>query len=225
MHSIKRFAKDYSLPLAATVLFGLLITGSVVLRMSQRASLADWLDAATNDGKYSSTLLSQDKPEEVTRGNDTPQQLTQTPEGSPTSFAISPNNQPVANPSTPPGGGTPLSPLFSVSIAYFQKGETTLECSTPKPKPKTCSKQYVFNGGVRTQNGPGNVTYSWRSSIQSLTASGSFTASRGEALAPLQKIVTMPCDTVSDFSLQLVVLSPSFVQSTVFNTNHNCNEI
>ena len=219
----KKFSKIYNVPLTATVIFALLVAGATFVRISQRASLADWLAVATNAGKDYGTLLSQDKPDKTEQDDDNSQQLAQAPVGTSTSFAISPNNQPAIN-FSPSGGTTQLS-VFSVAIAYLQPNGVSLTCSTPKPKPQTCSKQYLFNGGIRTQNGPGTVSYSWRSSIQGASENHSFLASNGEVLTPLQKIITLPCDMASTFTLQLAVLSPTLVQSAVLNTNHNCNEI
>lgn len=216
------FVKDYSLPLAATAIFLLLVLGATLLRVSQRASLAGLLSDVTRQGKEYGTLLGRDKPETVTKNTDNPELPADvTPAGSTSSFGVTN----TGSQSSGSGGGGSPAPVFSVAIASFQQDGVTLECTTPKPKLQTCSKRYVFSAGVRTLNGPGGVSYSWRSNLSSALEDGSFSAGGGEVLTIRQKAISLACDTPSSFSLQFVVLSPSFTQSATLNTNHNCNGI
>lgn len=226
---VRQFTADYKLPLVITAIFLLLATTAALVRISQQSSLVDLLDGVTSTGQGYGTLLSKDKADQPKRNTDISQPTTEAPVGSPSSFALNPTNPPASSPapSSPSGTGSVVVPLpvFSSSIAYFQQDSATLECSTPKPKQQTCSKRYVFGAGIRTQNGPGTVNYSWRSNLPSAIETSSASAGSGQALVALQKVITLACNSPSSFNLQLAVLSPSVAQSSVLTVNHNCNEI
>ncbi|MES2971303.1 MAG: hypothetical protein V4702_03220 [Patescibacteria group bacterium] len=235
----RRFVRDYSLPVILTLIFLLLAGTATYLRVSQKSSLADLLAGVTNGGQGYGTLLSKDKTDELKKNSDNAnnQPAAAVPAGSPSSFAINTNGSTSANgtastgggttsPTTsppPPAGSPPPAPLiFSASIASFQLDSSSLDCTTPKPKPQTCSKIYVFNSGLSTQNGPGTVSYSWRSSLQSANETSSFSAPNGSSLTTRQKVITLPCLPATNFSLQITIDAPTFTQSATINTAHNC---
>lgn len=223
----RRFVQEYSWPVIMTGVFLILVFAAALLRVSQRSSLANLLASVTSAGQDYGTLLSQDKTEELKKNNDAQQSTTGTSPASPTAFSVSPNGNPAvtSNPSFPTNGGSPVAVVFNAAITSFQQDSVTLECTTPKPKLQTCSKRYVFSGGIRTSNGPGSVTYGWRSNLQTVVEDRTFSVGGGEVVTPVQKIITLPCTSASSFSLQLTLLSPSSTQSQVLNTNHNCGGI
>ncbi len=224
---VRRFVRDYSLPVTMTAVFLLLIIVASLVRVFQQTSLANLLAGVTTIGQDYGTLFSKDKTDELKKNSDNSLPTAPAPAGTPTSFAINTNtggNSSSGN--TPPtsGGDTPLPLVFGASIAYFQQDSVTLDCTTPKPKRQTCSKRYNFGGGIRTQNGPGSVNYGWRSSTQSAVEDGSISVGGGEILTPMQKSITLACLPASSFSLQLTLSSPTPTQSATINVDHNCNE-
>ncbi len=225
----KQFVHDYNLPIIMTFIFVLLVVGASVLRLSQKSSLADLLVQATTTGSDYGTLLSKDKVDEFKKNNDTNQPAVKSPTNAQTSFAISTTSVSGASgggsSATGTGtGSTPASP-FTTSIASFQQDSVALECTNPKPKPQTCSKRYTFKAGVRSQNGPGTVNYSWRSSLASVQENGTISVGGGQVISNLQKVITIQCTNPTSFNLQIVTTSPTASQSSVINVNHNCNEI
>ena len=211
----RHFAKEYSLPLIVTAAFFLLITVAVLLRLSQQSELATLLAGVTGTGQDYGTLLSKDKTDKLNKNNDT-NQPTQPPADTSTSFAINTGGSTSANNSLP---------VFEASIAYFRRDSVTLECRTPAHVAQLCSKRYVFGAGIRTRNGPGTIDYGWRSNMQSAVEDASVAAGSGNKLIPLQKTITLACTNATSFSLRLTIFSPTFIQSAVLNTNHNCNDI
>ncbi len=211
----RHFAKDYSLPIVVTVAFFLLIIVVVLLRFSQRSNLATLLAGVTGTGQDYGTLLSKDKTDEINKNSDT-NQPSRGPADTSTSFAINTGGSTsVKNPTA----------LFDASIAYFRQDSVTLECKTSAHVAKLCSKRYVFGAGISTQNGPGTVNYGWQSSLQSAIEDASIAAASGNKLIPLQKTITLACTDATSFSLRLTLFTPTFTQSAVLNTNHNCNDI
>lgn len=232
---IRRFIHDYSLPVIVTGIFLLVVAGALILKVSQRSALANLLASVTDSGQDYGTLLSKDKNEDLKKNNDSDPATTPigtTVVGGGASFAVntSGNNNPAAPSGSSPapsgnGGGATVMQAFSASVTYIRQDSSTLECTTPKPKQQTCSKRYVFGAGINSKNGPGTVSYSWRSSMQSLVQNSSYSASSGDVTQTLQKTVTLLCTEPTTFTLQMAVTSPLSSQSAVLNTNHNCNEI
>lgn len=220
---IKQFVRDYNLPLLMTGIFLLLVMAAAFLRMSQQSSLADLLVSVTNTGKDYGTLFSKDKTGELKLNND--EDRPAPAGGDAATFTINTNTGSGSSAAGNPAGGAPQPVVFTSAIAYFRQDSAKLECKTPKPKPQTCSKKYVFKAGIRAQNGPGTVKYSWRSSLEAAIESGSVPVGGGNITFPLQKIITLDCNRSSNFSLQFVIQSPSLSRSAPINVNHNCNEI
>lgn len=228
--AFRHFAKEYSLPLILTIIFLVFVGVAMLFRSAQHASLANLLAGVTVSGQDYGTLLSKDKTDELKKNTDNNQPTTDAPAGTATSFAINTGTNPTST--TAPissGGGSgtvPVTPAaFAASIAYFQRDNTELECTTPKPKQQTCSKRYTFSAGIRTQNGPGNVSYGWRSNLQGVVEDNNVAVGGGAVLTPIQKVVVIACSSASSFSLQMNISSPTLTQSAVINTDHNCNEI
>lgn len=238
---LRKFARDYSLPLAMTLVFLAIVSAALFLRVSQRSSLADLLAGVTITGQDYGTLLSGDKAAEIKRNNDNADPTPNAPTRAQAPLAINTatgtaagntgtaggNNQANTggNGSSNGGNGSTPSPPFTASITSFQHDSTNLECSTPKPKQQTCSKRYNFSGRIRTQNGPGNVDYGWRSNLQAGTEDGSITAGTGDITTPVQKSLTLACTSPTNFTMQLTIFSPALSQSATLNVVHNCNEI
>ncbi len=231
--SIRHFVKDYSLPIILSVVFLLIVLLVTFMRATQRTSLANLLAQVTSGEQGYGTLLSKDEAEQVKTNNDTEEPDAQVPEGAPSSLSF--NNDSPTDVNAAPlssgsnGGGADIVPqpvaVFSSSIASFQQNNVALECSTPKPKPQTCSKRYNFSASVRTQNGPGTVRYGWRSNAAGAAADSTFTVAAGEVVTPLQKSIILDCTSPADYSLQLVIVSPTAAQSASLSISHNCNDI
>lgn len=240
--NVRHFAKEYSLPLIITTIFLILIVVALMIRVSQRSALADLLAGVTSPGQDYGTLLSKDKASDLKKNENTNLPDAVAPAGSPSSLTINPRgttstasgsstgsstggtsgSSTTGGGGASTGGGSTPAPVFGVSIASFQQDSATLDCATPKPKVQTCSKVYVFSSGVRTQNGPGTVNYSWRSNLASAIENGGFAAGSGSGQTTLQKTITIACTDPSSFSLQLEITSPSLTQSATINVNHNC---
>ncbi len=224
--------KEYSLPILVSLVLLLLFGSIYALRASERASLADWFYGIAGGGDGYSTLLSQDKTDEFKKNDVNGEPVA--PQNSPgqTSSAASPGSFTV-NPSgslTTTGGGTttPTTPPsvpapFSASIAYFQQDSESLVCIDQIVNKNRCSKKYVFGAGIRTLNGPGAVSYAWQSNLASASQSGSFSAGGGEVNTPLQKTIEISCRETGNYTLQMVVTSPTQTQSGVLPISHNCN--
>lgn len=232
--NVRHFVHDYSLAVIMTAVFIVLVVGASWLRLSQRASLANLLASASSITQDISSLVSLDKTDAPTRGSVT-DDAAPAPSGTSTSFAI--NSSGTAQPTTPAptgggstggggssGGGTPTPPpVFSAAIASFQRVSTTQECSNPNnPKLQNCSIRYTFSAGVNTQNGPGSVSYGWRSNVTGANQDGSYSASSGSSQQTLQKSVLISCLNLGSYSMQFVLLSPTQVQSNTLTINHNC---
>lgn len=222
---VRHIARDYSVALIATGVVVIVVTGALFIRLSERATLADLLLGRSNTSQGYATLLSKDQADALKR-NEANDQTARAPAGNPSSFAI---NSDGGSSTTPPpsggSGGTTPPPPFSASIDSFAQGSVNLECSSSKPNKGSCSKRYVFDGGIRTQNGPGTVNYGWRSSLASANQDSSFAAGSGSVLTLVQQQVILACNSSVSFSMQLVITSPSPTQSTTLNIDHNCNEI
>jgi len=228
----RRFVLDYSVPVTVTVVFLLIVAVALVLRTSQRSSLAHLLASVTSAGKEYGTLLSKDKTDELKRNDDVNQPGDSAPAGSATSFTLNAGNPSSTTNTTASGGSgtgsvspspspTPP-PVFSAAIAFFRQDSSELVCTSQNQKLQTCSKRYTYSGGIRTQNGPGTVNYGWRSNLSSATEDASISAGAGEVVTTVQKVITLACTAPSSFSLQLVILSPGFTQSPSLQVNHNC---
>lgn len=220
----RRFAREYSLPVTMTISLLILIIGISALRASGQTSLADLLAGITTPGEDYGTLLSQDKTDALKKNNDNDKALNPGSDGG-SSFTVNPNSG-GGSPSTPGGGNEPpVQPVFSASIISFEKEGFTFVCTTPKQKVQTCSKRYVFNAKIGTRNGPGLVSYSWLSNLQSATQQGNISAGAGQTNTELQKIIILKCTEPADFNLRLVIDSPSSVNSATITTSHNCSEL
>lgn len=235
----RRFVREYSLPLIVTIILLLMVGATLLVRASERSSLADWLLGVSGGGEGYTTLLSRDKTDEFKKNDNNndpvqsrPGSTTPTTTGnSPGSFTVNPGGT-----TTPIGGGTttpptspgsppppPPPPSFSASIIYFQQDSMALECPLLGGlNPNRCSKRYVFGSGVRTSNGPGSVGYSWKSNISSANQTSSFSAGSGEVNTPLQKEILIGCKDPGNYTLQFVINTPTQTQSGVLTINHNC---
>lgn len=225
---VRRFVRDYSLPVVMTAVFLFLVITASLVRVLQQTSLANLLAGVTTMGQDYETLLSKDKVDELKKNSDNSQPAAPAPAGTPSSFAINTNSgSDSSSGDNPPtsGGETTLPPVFGASIAYFQQDSVVLDCTTPKPKKQSCSKRYNFGAGIRTQNGPGSVSYGWRSNLQSALEDNSISVGGNEMLTPLQKSITLACLPASSFSLQLIISSPTPTQSATSSIDHNCNEL
>lgn len=228
---VKNFAREYSLPLVVTVFFFIAVGSVTVLRASERSALLELLPSISVGGQDYASFLSGDKSDEFTKNQDNqdaPQPVatgrTATPVGSASSININSGSTPTT---TNGGGGqatTPTTP-FSSAIASFQQSSVALECVGGKQNKGSCSKRYTFTAGVRTSGGPGTVSYSWRSNLQSANQDASFAAGSGTIVTPLQKQIVLACNNSATYSLQLVINSPSAAQSTSLIISHNCNDI
>lgn len=115
---------------------------------------------------------------------------------------------------------------FTAKIDSFSQGLVSLQCSNSSKRNKgTCSKVYSFKSGVRTENGPGTVSYSWQSNVEPGNGNGSFLAGAGVSITTVNKEVSLSCTKSSSFTIQFVVLSPTFSNSSPISVNHNCNEL
>ncbi|CAN5664294.1 hypothetical protein BH23PAT1_BH23PAT1_2200 [soil metagenome] len=218
---IKQFVNEYSLPLAASVVFVLMVFTVAHLRVSRQSSLADLLIEVSDARNEHDVLISKDKAAELKRHNEEDRQEADPAGDGTTSFAINTNTS--RSPST--GGATPQPRVFGTAIDYFRRTSTELECTTPKPKPQTCSKRYIFVAGVRASNGPGTIRYGWLSNIDGASEDGSISAGGGNTLVLMQKSITLTCKTPSNFNLRLLIHSPISTQSAPINVSHNCNEL
>jgi hypothetical protein len=123
-------------------------------------------------------------------------------------------------------GTVPQSDPFSTRIDSFSQGTVSLQCTnTAKPNKGSCSKVYTFSAGIQALNGPGTVSYSWQSNIDSGNGTGSYLAGIGSTTTTINKGITLICTKNSSFTIQFAVLSPVFSNSNTINVNHNCNEI
>ncbi len=244
---VKRFFREYRLPSIATSVFLILLLGLVIVRQLEQTSLISLRNEVTSGENGYSVLLSSDEADQFTRG-DTAEDPGQTA-GADASNSNSTQNTPssfnlVVDGSAPTGNGTgtvgsgggsggngggstPVSQPFSAIIESFAQSNVTLVCSNPsKPNKGSCSKTYSFGAGVRTQHGPGNVSYSWQSSIDSGNGTGSFnTDQSGSVLTTASKDINITCTKDSSFTVRFSIVLPSSSNSSVLTTNHNCNEL
>lgn len=234
--NLRHLARDYTLPLIATIVFLVVLGGASILRLSQQASLADLLVGVTSIKDGYNTLLSKDQADSVKR-NETPGTNraagNQAPADSSSSVTVNPNNtdsstdQPGGGSGngTGGGGGGQNPAPFEASIASFQQDSVTLVCSGAVPNKGSCSKRYIFNGSVQTHNGPGTVDYSWQTSVTGGTENGSFSVGAGSALTNLQKTVTIACNKPGSHTMSLALTSPSSQQSGNVAMSHNCDDL
>lgn len=220
----RQFVKEYGLPIIATVLFLMLVISGVYIRDLQHISVAAIIENLDSSGVGYGKLLSNDKTSQLTVDNENSiaSGSATTSRGTSSSFSVN-TNTPARSGGSSSGGG--VSAPFTATIASFEQGGITLQCSKSNPKPQWCAKQYAFSAGVRSQNGPGSVSYGWRSTIGSAVQDGSISAGASIVLTSLSKAITLPCDQPTNFTLQLVILTPGFTQSSVKTINHNCNEL
>jgi hypothetical protein len=227
---LKRFAHEYNLPIAVSVIFIFVVFGVAILRASERSALIELLPSISEINQEYSSLLSGDKADEFKKrndNNDTAQPTTTNsapnPIGTSSSFALNSGATTSSGGSASTGGGTTLP--FSSSLASFQQSGVALECTGSKQNKGNCSKRYTFNASVRTSNGPGTVSYSWRSNLSSANQDANFSAGGGTVVTPLQKQVVIACTDTASYTLQIVVNSPTPTQSSILSISHNCNDI
>ncbi len=245
---LKRFYRDYRLPSIASMAFLLLLLSFVVIRQFEQTSLIALRNEVSDSDDGYSLLLSDDQKDQFTRNDTTesgqPNQSS-TPNSSTNESGSTQTTTPtttVVNTPTPTGsggsgsgsggntgggGGTVTQPKpFEASINSFSQGNVLLQCSNPsKPNKGSCSKVYTFNAGIQTLNGPGTVTYTWQSSTDIGSTSGSLLASEGSANTNVSKSVTIICTKVSSFTIQFTIASPVASNSSTISVNHNCNEL
>ncbi len=231
---LRHFVKDYSVPLTATILVMIVLGAALVTRIVERATLVDILLGAPGSGQDYGSLLSRDKTSEPVRGDINEQlpssPITNQPAASNTStFSTNPGTTNLSTSTspgtTPPGGGTTTPVPFSSSISFLRQDSVTLECSTSKPNKGSCSKKYTFAAVIRTLGGPGVVSYGWRSNAIGVNEDSSFAAGTGESSTILQKQVTLSCNSAGNYTLQLIMSSPSQAQSAVLGIAHDCKDI
>lgn len=227
---VKVFVHEYSLPLVVTTCFFIAVSSVAVLRASERSALLELLPTISVGGQDYASFLSGDKSDEFTKNQDnqdTPQPAAAARTATPVGSASSININSGSTPSAGGGGGqaaTPATP-FSSAIASFQQSGVALECVGGKQNKGSCSKRYTFAAGVRTSGGPGTVSYSWRSNLQSANQDASFAVGSGTIVTSLQKQIVLACNNPVTYSLQLVINSPSVAQSNSLTVVHNCNDI
>jgi hypothetical protein len=224
---IRQFVQDYGLPMIATVLFLILVISGLFIRDLRHISVAGIVESLDSQGVGYGKLLSNDKTGDLTVDtensiNSGSSGSTTPPRGTSNSFSVNTNNPSGGGSS---GGGSAVAAPFAATVTSFDQGAVTLQCTKSNPKPQWCSKRYAFSAGIRSQNGPGTVSYSWRSTIASATQDGSVSVGTGVVLTAMSKTITIPCDQPTSFTLQFVILAPGFTQSAVKNINHNCNEL
>lgn len=226
--NIRHFVKDYSLAVVLTL--GLILFVSIVLlvRVSQQASLANLLAGVTTITQDYVSFKSNDKADAPQRG-DTSGDPGPAPTGATTSFAVNSGGTTTTNPDTGSnnngGGTTTPPPVFAVAIGFFRQDSAELECGGLNQNKPNCSRRYSFSAGVNSQNGPGNVSYGWRSNFSGASEDGAYTAGSGTASQTLTKSILIPCLSPGSYSMQFVVLSPSQIQSSTLTVNHNCTGI
>jgi hypothetical protein len=220
----------------ATVFFLIVLISGVYIRDLQHISVASIIESLGSQGVGYGKLLSNDKTAQLTVDNDNSINSGSTSSSSGTSGSFSVNtNSPASSGNHSGSGGGGGSARFTAAIVSFEQPTVTLQCSKPLAKLKNllknllkarwCNKEYTFSSGVRSQNGPGTISYGWRSTIASATQDGSISVGGGTVLTTLQKTITLPCDQPTNFTLQFVILTPNLTRSSVKNINHNCNEL
>ncbi len=244
MLRIKEFIKDYRLPIITTGILLILVLGLGLLRVYERSVLAGVLDENFSSGQDSTSLLSNDKIEDPQKNEDSQEEQPTTEESvtetitSPetaaqTPFTISTGTAATvgtgaAPPATPPASvptSPPVIPAFGAAIDYFRHdGTANIPCTIQFPLGLggICSKKYIFSAGVNAQNGPGTVSYSWRSSISGANESKSFPVSSGNSFTTLQKEIIIPCTQSGPFTLQLRLTSPTQISSQEITVQHKC---
>ncbi len=225
--NLRHFAKDYSLAVIITLLFFVLVGVVTILRVSGHSAVAGVLAGVTNITQGYESLQSKDTTAAPKKNTVTDQNDSQAPAGSPSSFAISPTPPQNQDGQNPPdddddGDGDSQPQPFSAAVAFFQQDDVLLECSSPKPVIPKCSKRYVFSAKVNTQNGPGLVSYGWRSSVAGASEDASYNAGSESASQTLQKSVSIACQSPGTYTMQFVITAPTQVQSSTLTINHNC---
>jgi hypothetical protein len=220
--NIRQFERDYSLALTGSLIFIIILTGTLIVRAQEHSVLVHILTDAASSGQDYSSLISSDVPEEIKRDNNaqadeaTNPQSARVQRGTTTVNTISPGVP------TPPGGAN-QSPkaLFTSSISSFTQGNSSVTCTGQQQNNGTCNKTYTFSGSIRTLNGPGVVNYGWVSNTAGVNETKSYNASAGQAFTTVQKAITLQCSQASTFTLQLAVASPTLASSEIITVNHS----
>lgn len=224
--NLRHFVKDYSLAVVLTLAFIFLISVASLVRVSQKSSLAELLANATTVSQDYDSLISIDTSEPVQRGDISGDPgANRTPVGTRTSTTLnSGGTGGISSPNQQNNNGSNAAPSqpFAASIGAFRQDDVLLECSTQNPNKAHCAKRYVFGASVSTQNGPGTLSYGWRSNFAGANEDGSYTAEAGSSSRTLQKSISIPCLDTGNYSMQFVIISPTQVQSAVLTINHNC---
>lgn len=231
LKSTKRFVKDYRLPLEATLLFILTVLVMLFARNFDRLALADVLGNKTGAGSDYAKLFSNDKVDDLKKnevgiqenGNEkSTGAIASAAPAVTTPFTISPNPPP---PNVPPPPGSPPgpTPIFSASIQGLVFEGSYMECAGIGENNQECSKRYVFRAGVRAENGPGTIAYSWESTVAEAQENGGFSVGSGETFTPLRKDIKLPCSQPRMFSLQLVLSQPNTAESNILQQHHSCD--
>lgn len=216
------FWSDYTLPLALSLVFLILVIVAGGIRAYQQGSLAKLLAAAATVGQTYSSLLSNDKTNPATR--DTANDLG-VPAGSTQSgnFVVVPGSAGSGSAGTGSSPGPSLP--FTAAITAFTQSSVTLECSSAQQNKAKCSKRYAFSAVVLTQHGPGTVQYGWRSNWQAANTDASYSAVGGTAQKTLTTSLLIPCLSPGSYNLQFVLTAPVQAQSSILNFVHNCTGI
>ncbi len=240
--NVRHLLKDYGLPFALTFIFLILVLIAVAYKSIQKTSLANLLSSTTTVNQDYDSLISADTFSDavVTQADD--ENDSQAPLGTPTSTTFNSgsdendNNSPSqplipnnggTNPNPNPDPGTDPdpqpTPKFAASISSFQKSNEIIDCPGPQILKASCTIHYEYTANVSTQNGPGNVTYSWRSTAPGVNEDSQYEANSGQQVKTIKKTVSLSCREPNVYNIQFLVNSPTQVSSATLTINHNCS--
>lgn len=237
--------EEYGLPTVATVCFLLILLLLLLMRLHQGSILAEAFRNSGSNKDYAALLSSDEidalKENKTSFDDKSVSTVDNKPNDSPiasapaTPFTI---NSGSSSPSEPQSGesttGTSSpepapSPPFAASVAYIRpEGASPPQChpvmpgSGGQPITSECYRTYYFGGAVKTSNGPGMVSYDWRSNFAGGNESGNFTAGSGETFTPLQKQVTLPCSQPGTITMRLLISQPNPDASAAITVTHSC---
>lgn len=233
----RKFIKDFKLPLIATAVFGVMLFGMVLSRTLERVALANVLDNNSSIGGDYATLLSNDKVDELKKGevenqvntssqnNSTSEpNSTQNSPSTETSFTVSPDPEPTPTPETPATPAPGPAPVFSATIDSMVFKGARLECTSGTQSPTSCTKFYSFEAKVVSQNGPGKIDYSWTINPSSGANNGTINVGTGQTSSIIEKSFGIPCSvtTINFVYVQLRLISPNLVGSAPIQQPHKC---
>ncbi|HUP26392.1 MAG TPA: hypothetical protein VM124_01955 [Candidatus Limnocylindrales bacterium] len=236
--SARQFAKDYRLPLAATLAFIIIALSLFIGRLHERSALGQILAVKNSAGQDYAGLLSNDKADDFQKNDvssevnsDPASQTKPTTTGSSPTTAAAPTSGTsetvaVTPPTTSSGSGTltptPVGPFTAAITAFKQDQAATLQCPGGSVTNLTkCTKTYSFAATIQTANGPGTVKYNWKYSVNG-SSNGEFTAVSGTNSTTLHNTITLNCKDAGTFSAQFLLTNPSAAQSQALQVTHSC---